>query len=190
MYSIQDALTHWANKDMITNTWQIFQSQQTSYFIGLLCVCGARRSKTSRSTQSFCKLVSVSLIVAVWTFLSVAPLAFALINTDALTRSWGPKERGGASHCFTNITQGLVSPLKEGAARTWTDWAVHGRTVRCAAVQSQYSHTCTSRQTPSSFSPATVRKVVFFLVIQPIHPSSLTISHLFVSHQHIALYGA
>lgn len=41
--------------------------------------------------QSVGGLLSTSL-VAKWTFLCVAPLAFALTNTGALTRGWGPRQ--------------------------------------------------------------------------------------------------
>lgn len=95
-----------------------------------------RTSKNSQPTQSVSKLGSVSLVVAVWTFLSVAPLAFALINTEALTRSRGPTERGRASHCCTNITQGLVSPHKERAVGLWADWSA----LRRSHVSPLHSH--------------------------------------------------
>lgn len=52
--------------------------------------------------QSVGGLLSTSL-VAKWTFLCVAPLAFALTNTRALTRGWGPRQG-----CWSSVWYGLL----------------------------------------------------------------------------------
>lgn len=52
--------------------------------------------------QSVGGLLSTSL-VAKWTFLCVAPLAFALTNTGALTRGWGPRQG-----CWSSVWYGLL----------------------------------------------------------------------------------
>lgn len=110
--------------------------------------------------QSVGGLLSTSL-VAKWTFLCVAPLAFALTNTGALTRGWGPRQGSG-----------------------WTDESVHGQCCVCA-VYSIYI--CMHQQT---YTLSLLLVFFFFcLVIQTIHSFSLPFSHVFVSHQYMALCG-
>lgn len=124
--------------------------------------------KTSPSPPSACKLLSVSLIVAVWTFLCVAPLAFALINTEALTRSRGPdRERRGLASVI------LLSAHRDPEP---SDPSVHSLYV----VFMQHL----------SSLPRLLQIYFLLLGFQPTRPSSLTVSHVFVSHQYIALRGA
>lgn len=107
---IHNFLTHLAN-EVLTQMCQSLQSTHTSHWSMPLAIC--------RSRHSVSKLVKVVLVVALWIFLSMDPVAFALINAETLTRKFGgPAERGGA--CFTLRSWFLLSKTEWSECERWS----------------------------------------------------------------------
>lgn len=117
--------------------WQVFQSQQTSELSGPQCVCRTRRS--------------VSKLVCEHS----SPVAFALINTGALTR----REMGGASRRFTGVTEGLVSRIvKRSYMRQQTDTDQLLLSCNCESSDDLFLFVIQPCTHPSSLSESSVHR--------------------------------